>query len=76
MRALSRLTAALTMLILSAFLLTGCGPDAFSTQCSKDGGVEHVNHDSAGHPTARICLKGGKVVHHAPLPTPAGNAGW
>jgi hypothetical protein len=56
-------------------LLGACGPDAFTTKCNNDGGVEHIDKDRQGHPVQRICTKGGKVIHHVPLPTPVPGPG-
>jgi hypothetical protein len=64
------------LLGLAFMLLTACGPDQFTTRCNNDGGVEHVDKDKAGHPVARICTKGGRVIHKAPLPTPAPGPKW
>jgi hypothetical protein len=67
------------LIVLAAFvliaLLASCGPDQFTTKCNNDGGVEHIDRDRAGHPVARICTKGGKVIHKAPLPTPIPQGG-
>lgn len=74
----ARIIIALSAGVLSVLALVGmagCGPDAFTTKCNNDGGVEHIDKDREGHPVSRICTKSGRVIHHAPLPTPVPGPG-